>query len=134
ALRPTGLFELSSRYAEDILMLNPYFLMTILFMSLAALTALDNSLASFNLISSFGGMRWLRVHFITLGTLTEAAFWLMPALAAAREGQPPPLTRWGTWLALNAGIVTLLIGIPLVNSTLILAGGTLVFIAVMMLI
>ena len=115
-------------------MLNPYFLMTILFMSLAALTALDNSLASFNLISSFGGMRWLRVHFITLGTLTEAAFWLMPALAAAREGQPPPLTRWGTWLALNAGIVTLLIGIPLVNSTLILAGGTLVFIAVMMLI
>ena len=115
-------------------MLNPYFLMTILFMSLAALTALDNSLASFNLISSFGGMRWLRVHFITLGTLTEAAFWLMPALAAARQGQPPPQTRWGTWLALNAGIVTLLIGIPLVNSTLILAGGTLVFIAVMMLI
>jgi hypothetical protein len=40
-----------------ILMLNPYFLMTILFMSLAALTALDNSLASFNLLSAYGGIR-----------------------------------------------------------------------------
>jgi hypothetical protein len=37
-------------------------------------------------------------------------------------------------LALNAGIITLYIGIPLVNSTLILTGGTLVFIAVMKLI
>lgn len=113
---------------------NPYLLMTVLFMSLAALTALDNSLASFNLISSFGGMRWLRVHFITLGTLTEAAFWLMPALVAARRDLSPPKTRWGTWLALNAGILVLLIGIPLINSTLILTGGTLVFIAVLLLI
>lgn len=55
-------------------MFNPYFLMTILFLSLAALTALDNSLASFNLISGSSGIRWLRIHFITLGTLTEAAF------------------------------------------------------------
>lgn len=115
-------------------MLNPYFLMTILFMSLAVLTALDNSLASFNLISAFSGIRWLRVHFITLGTLTEAAFWLMPALAAARRGQSPPKTRWSTWLALNAGIITLLVGIPLINSTLILTGGTLVFVAVLLLI
>lgn len=115
-------------------MLNPYFLMTILFMSLAVLTAIDNSLASFNLISAFSGIRWLRVHFITLGTLTEATFWLMPALAAARGGQSPPKTRWSTWLALNAGIITLLIGIPLINSTLILTGGTLVFVAVLLLI
>lgn len=115
-------------------MLNPYFLMTILFLSLAALTALDNSLASFNLLSAYGGIRWLRIHFITLGTLTEAAFWLMPALAAARRGLSPPKTRWSTWLALNAGIITLLIGIPLINSTLILTGGTLVFVAVLLLI
>ncbi len=115
-------------------MLNAYFLMTVLFMTLAALTALDNALASFNLLSAVAGMRWLRVHFITLGTLTEAAFWLMPALAAAGRGQSPPRTRWSTWLALNAGIITLLIGIPLVNGTLIIAGGTLVFVAVLLLI
>lgn len=115
-------------------MFNAYFLMTILFLSLAALTALDNSLASFNLISGYSGIRWLRIHFITLGTLTEAAFWLMPALAAARRGLSPPKTRWSTWLALNAGIITLLIGIPLINSTLILTGGTLVFVAVLLLI
>src|SRR5690606_11350588 len=64
----------------------------------------------------------------------EAAFWLMPALVAARRGQSPPKTRWSTWLALNSGIIVLLIGIPLINSTLILTGGTLVFIAVLLLI
>lgn len=115
-------------------MLNPYFLMTLLFMSLAALTALDNSLASFNLISAYAGIRWLRVHFITLGTVAEAAFWLIPALVASRNGQSPPKTRWSAWLALNGGIITLLIGIPLVNGALILTGGSLVFVAVMMLI
>jgi hypothetical protein len=119
---------------EDILIVNPYFLMTLLFMSLAGLIALDNSLASFSLISAFSGLRWLRVHFITLGTLTEAAFWLMPALVAARRSLPAPRTRWGTWLALNAGLITLLIGIPLVNGTLILTGGTLIFVAVLLLI
>lgn len=115
-------------------MLNAYFLMTVLFLSIAALTALNNSLALFDLTATFGGLRWLRVHFITLGTLTEAIFWLTPALAAARKGQPTPPVRWGTWLALNAGIITLLVGIPLVHSTLILAGGSLVFVAVLLLI
>lgn len=115
-------------------MLNPYFLMTILFMTLAAMTALDNSLASFSLVPAFAGIRWLRVHFITLGTLTEAAFWLLPTLVASRYKQPVPKTRWSTWLTLNSGIITLLIGIPLINSTLILTGGTLIFIAVMLLI
>lgn len=115
-------------------MLNAYFLMTLLFVTLAALTALGNSLALFDLTAAFSGLRWLRVHFITLGTLTEAAFWLMPALAAARRGLPAPPVRWGTWLALNAGIITLLVGIPLVHSALILAGGTLVFLAVLLLI
>ena len=115
-------------------MLNPYFLMTILFMSLTVLAALDNSLASFNLLSSYSGLRGLRVHLITLGTLTEATFWLMPALVAARRDLAAPKTQLSTWLILNAGIVTLLVGIPLVNSLLILSGGTLVFIAVLMLI
>jgi hypothetical protein len=86
------------------------------------------------LISAYAGIRWLRVHFITLGMLTEATFWLMPVLVAARNKQAAPKTRWSTWLLLNAGIITLLVGIPQINGTLILTGGTLVFIAALMLI
>lgn len=38
--------------------------------------------------------------------------------------------RWDIWLTLNAGLLTLLVGIPLVNGALILAGGPLIFIPV----
>jgi len=114
-------------------MLNPYFLMTLLYISMAALLALDNALGLFGVVDLFTGIRWLRVHFITLGTLTEITFWLMPALVAARKGAPPPSTRWDIWLALNGGIITLLIGIPLLNGLQIITGGALVFIAVLLL-
>lgn len=115
-------------------MLNPFFLLTILFASLAALAALDASLASYGWVTWFNGLRWLRVHFITLGMLTEAIFGLLPILIASRVKQPQPKARWDIWLALNAGLLTLLIGIPLVNGALIFVGGTLVFIAASLLI
>lgn len=109
--------------------MNPYFLMTLLYLSLAVLAALDASLTSLNLLPWFNGLRWLRVHLITLGVLTEVTFGLLPGLVAARVGQPRPAIRWDIWLTLNAGLLTLLVGIPLINAALILAGGTLVFIA-----
>ena len=110
-------------------MTNPYLLMTLLYASLAVLAALDSSLSSFNLLPWFSGLRWLRVHLITLGTLSEITFGLLPVLVAARAGQPKPPLRWDIWLTLNAGLLTLLIGIPLVNAALIFTGGTLVFVA-----
>lgn len=110
-------------------MANPYFLMAILYISLAVLTALDASLTSLNLLPWFNGLRWLRVHLITLGALTEVVFGLLPGLVAARTGQPRPRTRWDIWFSLNAGLLILLIGIPLINAALIITGGTLVFTA-----
>ncbi len=111
----------------------PYMLMSLLYIALAGLAALDASLTSFNLLPWFNGLRWLRVHFITLGTLTEVIFGLTPVLAAARAGRPRPGTRWDIWLTLNAGLLTLLTGIPLVNGPLIFAGGTLIFSAAVLL-
>jgi cytochrome c oxidase cbb3-type subunit I len=113
--------------------MNPYFLMVILYMSVAVLAALDSSLTSFTLVPWFNGLRWLRVHLITLGTLTEVAFGLLPIIVAIQAGRARPAIRWDIWLALNAGLITLLVGIPLVNSALILTGGTLIFIAVLLL-
>jgi hypothetical protein len=51
--------------------MNPYFLMAILYMILAALAALDVSLVNFQIMPAFAGFVWLRVHFITLGVLNE---------------------------------------------------------------
>ena len=115
-------------------MFNPFFMMTILYFSLAMLGALDSSLVHLDILPGFAGLRWLRVHFITLGALTEFMFGLLPIVVAIRSGLPRPGLRWDIWLTLNLGLLTLLIGIPLVNPVLITAGGTAILIAALMLI
>lgn len=115
-------------------MLNPFLLMAAFYLVVAIVAVLDAMLTSFNLIPWFVGLPWLRVHFLTLGVLTQAAFGVLPAFAAHRRGAATPATRWDIWLLLNAGLVVLLAGIPSVNATLIIAGGTLVFVAATLLI
>jgi cytochrome c oxidase cbb3-type subunit I len=110
-------------------MMNLYFLMTFLFLAVAGLTALDAALTSWTIIPWVNGLRWLRVHFITLGALTEMLFGLLPLLAAKRASLPKPRTRLDIWLLLNAGLMLLLAGIPIVNRALIFTGGTLIFVA-----
>jgi len=113
---------------------NPYFLVAFLYVTLAVLGALDASLVNFEVLPFFAGLRWMRVHFITLGTLTEIAFGFLPLLVAARSGLPRPKTRWDVWLLLNLGLLILLIGIPPINMVLITTGGTMIFIAATLLI
>lgn len=115
-------------------MLNPYFLVVFLYVALAALSALDASLIHFELLPFFAGLRWMRVHFITLGALTEFAFGIMPILVAARAGLPRPKIRWDIWLTLNLGLLILMMGIPPINTVLITTGGTLIFAAASLLI
>ena len=110
-----------------------YFLMALLFVALAVLQAFDASLVSLGILPWFNGMRWLRVHFITLGALTETLFGVLPWLVAQRQNLPRPKFRWDIWLALNGGILVLLVGIPLVNAVPIYAGGSLIFVAVLLL-
>ncbi len=114
--------------------MNPYLLMVVLYISMAVLGALEASFASFQILPWFNGMKWLRVHLITLGALTQIIFWLMPILSASRAKLPRPKLRWDIWLTLNGGILLLLIGIPLVSFVPIFTGGTLVFIATTLLI
>lgn len=110
-------------------MVNPYFLMMLLYLLVAVLAALDASLISLDLLPWFNGVRWLRVHFITLGMLTQVLFGALPVLVATRRQLPRPSTRWDIWLTLNVGLIILLAGIPSINQQLIFGGGTMIFIA-----
>ncbi|MCB9420095.1 MAG: hypothetical protein H6667_09835 [Ardenticatenaceae bacterium] len=114
--------------------MNPYLLMVVLYLSVAVLGALESSFSSLQILPWFNGMKWLRIHLITLGALTETIFWLMPLLVAQRAKLPHPKLRWDIWLSLNGGILLLLVGIPLVDFVPIFAGGTLVFVAAVLLI
>lgn len=114
-------------------MMNPYFLMSGLFIAVAAIAALDNAMDAFSLLAAYPGIGWLRIHFITLGSVTEAFFGFLPHIVANKNGADAPAFRWDTWLFLNAGIISLIIGMPVVNTSLIITGGTLVFVAVLLL-
>ena len=111
----------------------PYILMAALYLSLAGLAALEASFADLQIAPWFNGMVWLRVHLITLGVLTQVLFGALPLITALRHRLPRPAMRWDIWAMLNAGIMTLLVGIPLVNRTPIFVGGSLVFIATILL-
>ena len=112
----------------------PYVLMAVLFLAMAILAALESSFVGLRILPWFSGMVWLRVHLITLGAITQVLFGALPFVIAIRNRQDRPKTRWDIWLLLNAGILTLLIGIPLISATPIIVGGTLVFAATILLI
>ena len=66
-------------------MLNPFLLMAVFYLIVAIVAAVDAALTSFTLLPWFVGLPWLRVHFITLGVFTEAAFGVLPAFVAVVE-------------------------------------------------
>ena len=107
----------------------PYLLMTFLYFVVAIVASLAAAFSLWNLSPWIQGTVWLRVHFITLGVLTELLFGALPILTAKAHKLPRPKMRWDIWLALNMGIVFLLIGIPTTNKVAVIAGGTLVFTA-----
>lgn len=106
--------------------MNPYIVMAALFALVAGLEAVDAALIHANLLAPITGLRWLRVHFITLGMATEVVFGLLP-LIVARPARPRP--NWRTWALLNAGLIALIAGIPLTNAAMVYTGGTLITLA-----
>ena len=107
----------------------PYLLMAFLYFFVAIAFAVTASFISWTIVPWFNGMVWLRLHFITLGVMTQLVFGVLPVLSAKYHGVPRPKMRWDIWLFLNGGIAFLLVGIPLVNKVPIIVGGTAVFIA-----
>jgi hypothetical protein len=106
-----------------------YLITTLLYVLVALLTAADAALVSMGLVSPFVALRWVRVHFITLGIISQAVFGLLPVLIASLSKKTRPAMRWDVWLLLNAGLVALIAGFASANQPMILAGGTLVFIS-----
>ncbi len=107
----------------------PYLLTTLLYVFVALLVAADAALVSLGLASPFTALRWVRVHFITLGMILQVVFGLLPLLVASLSHKPRPSMRWNIWLSLNVGLVLLVAGFAGFIQSLILAGGTLIFTA-----
>jgi hypothetical protein len=115
-------------------MSNPFFYTILLYLLLAIIGAADAALTSYQLTPFVNGLRWFRIHLVTLGVVTQTVFAVTPALVASYAGKPRPKARWDIWALLNIGLVTLIYGIPLINRPIILTGGTLIFFAAALLV
>ena len=107
----------------------PYLITILLYTFVAILVAADASFVSWNLLAAFPALRWVRIHFITLGIFSQVLFGLLPGLVASLAKKTKPAMRWDIWLTLNMGFVALIAGFSGVNHAMIFAGGTLIFIA-----
>lgn len=112
----------------------PYLIVAFLYLLVAILAALETSFISWGTLPWFNGMVWLRIHFITIGVITQIIFGVTPILTAKIYNLPKPKIRWDIWTLLNAGIILLVMGIPLISKIPIISGGTLIFIATTLLI
>ena len=88
----------------------PYLITILICLVVALLSALDASFVSFNVVNVFAALRWMRVHFVTLGVLSQTLFGLLPDLVASFSNKARPPMRWDIWLMINSGIVTLVAG------------------------
>jgi hypothetical protein len=111
----------------------PYLLTTLLYTLLAVLAAADASLVSLKIISAFPALSWVRVHFITLGIISQVVFGLLPYLIASLSKKQRPAIRWDIWLTLNVGFIALISGFSGMNHPIIFTGGALVFISAVLL-
>lgn len=108
-------------------------LTVLLYIFVALFAAADASLVSMSVFSAFPALRWVRVHFITLGIISQAVFGLLPVLVASLSKKEKPAMRWDIWLTLNAGLIALVAGFAGMNHPIIFTGGTLIFIAALLL-
>jgi hypothetical protein len=65
--------------------------------------------------------------------LEPATFGLLPVLVASLSKKQRPAMRWDIWLILNVGFIALVAGFSGINQPMIFAGGTLIFIAAILL-
>lgn len=111
----------------------PYLLTTLLYTFIALLAASDSALISFSLVGMFPALRWVRVHFITLGILSQVIFGFLPVLVASLSKKQRPSMRWDIWLTLNGGFVALVAGFSGMTHPMIFTGGVLIFLSALLL-
>ncbi|WP_129113574.1 hypothetical protein [Halegenticoccus tardaugens] len=109
---------------------NPFFLMAGLYLSVGLLVVVGKLGVEVGAVDALPRLRWLTIHFVTIGGLTQALFGALPALGSvpSTAGSASTRNRWVQWLSLNAGYPLILIGMATGDTTTTVVGATLVLI------
>lgn len=112
--------------------LNPFSLMAGLYVSVGLFFALLKGLEVLPGISGPSNLNWLRVHVITIGTITQMIFGLLPSILSRKLALPdrPLREGWVQWFLLNGGFVLIVAGLVGTDAWTASIGATVVFVAV----
>ena len=113
--------------------MNPFFVMIIIYIIIAIVEAIQVVMTQLFHTSYLVNFIWFRIHFITIGILTQAIFGAVPLVLSWRKNIQNE-TNWLVWTLLNAGLGALIIGFSQTNEFFIYTGGTLIFVATFLLI
>lgn len=111
---------------------NPFFLVAALYLTVGLIAVVGKLTVEVGLIDSLPRLRWLTIHLVTIGAMTEALFGALPHLVASVGGTdrtPPVRGRWLQWLGLNAGYPLVLVGMVSGSTLTAVAGATVVLLA-----
>jgi hypothetical protein len=115
---------------------NPFFLMAGLYLTVGLLAVGGKLADGTGLMDALPRLRWLTIHFVTIGAMTQALFGALPNLVASVGGESPPTARgrWLQWLTLNASYPLVLLGMATGTLATAAVGATGVLIALALLV
>lgn len=108
---------------------NLFVVMAGLYLTVGLLAVAGKLTVETGLVGSLPRLRWLTIHLVTIGGLTQALFGLLPSLTGSVGGTdraPDSRSRRGQWLLLNAGYPLVLIGMATGSTITAVTGATFV--------
>ena len=114
---------------------NPFHLVAALYLTVGVLAVVGRLGVDVGLVDSLPRLRWVTIHLVTIGGVTQALFGTLPALVRSRSlagedgvgvGSERESSRWLQWLLLNAGYPLILVGMTAGSTVTAVAGATMV--------
>ncbi|MFD1562365.1 hypothetical protein ACFR99_02105 [Haloarchaeobius amylolyticus] len=108
---------------------NPFIVMAGLYLTVGLAAVVGALAVESGLVESLPRLRWVLIHLVTIGGLTQAVFGVLPSLVTATDAsarRPADSHRWLQWLALNAGYPLLLLGMATGTTLVSITGATIV--------
>ena len=106
---------------------NPFIVMAGLYLTVGLAAVVGALAVESGLVESLPRLRWVLIHLVTIGGLTQAVFGVLPSLVTAADGstrRPNDGRRWVQWLSLNASYPLLLLGMATGSTIVAVTGGT----------
>ena len=114
---------------------NPFHLVAALYLTVGVLAVVGRLGVDVGLVDSLPRLRWVTIHLVTIGGVTQALFGSLPALVRSRSresedgvgvGSERESSRWLQWLLLNAGYPLILVGMTAGSTVTAVVGATMV--------